>query len=320
MNNIIEKSNKISDAIEFLNTSELKTLIVLNKKKFIGTITDGDIRRGLLKKIDINSSLLKIANKKPFTTFRKILDKKTEIKMQNKEIYCLPIISKNNEYIGYHKIDKKSFDTVNDDTIIIIMAGGKGKRLAPLTNKIPKPMIKIKGKPMIEHIIEKIIKDNFKKIIVTTHYKGQIIESYLKKKKYSSKIKFLREEKPLGTIGSLSVMDLRKYKNCIVTNADILSNFQFSDILRYHKLNDADFTITTYLKKVVSEYGNLKLKGKMIQDIKEKPSHIQNISIGIYAFKTAIINNLMKNQYCDVPTLINKLIQKKKESSFISTS
>ena len=313
MENIIQKNKKISDAIKILNVVKIKTLIVLDKKRFIGTITDGDIRRGIIKKININSNVLKIANKKSVTTFNKKLDEKTKIKMIKKKFYCLPIISKNKQYIGCHKISDKTVSSLNNDTVIIIMAGGRGKRLDPLTKKIPKPMIKIKNKPMIEHIIEKIIKDNFKKIIITTHYKSELIENYFNKKKYSSKIEFINESKPLGTIGGLSSMNLEKYENCILTNADILSNFKFSDILKYHKLNNADFTITTYIKKVKSEYGNLSLNGKMIRNIKEKPSHIQNISIGIYAFKTNILKNLERNKYCDVPTLINRILKSKKK-------
>ena len=313
MQNLIEKNKKISDAIKILNLSEIKTLVVLDKNKFLGTITDGDIRRGLIKKININSNILKITNKKSFTTSKEKLDEKTHLRMLKRKIYCLPILSKKQGYLGYHKIDEKVVNTLNDDTIIIIMAGGRGKRLNPLTKKIPKPMIKVQNKPMIEHIVEKILKNNFKKIIITTHYKSGIIENYLKKKKYASKIEFFKETSPLGTIGSLSMMNLKKYKNCILTNADILSNFQFTDILKYHKLNNADLTITTYIKKIQSEYGNLVLKGKMIRNIKEKPSHIQNISIGIYAFKTIILKNLKKNKYCDVPTLINRIIKNKKK-------
>ena len=313
MKNLIEINKKISDAINILNLSEIKTLIVLDNNKFLGTITDGDIRRGLIKKININSNILKITNKKSVTTTKNKFDEKTNLRMLKKKIYCLPILSKNNKYLGYHKIDEKAVNTLNDDTIIIVMAGGRGKRLNPLTKKLPKPMIKINNKPMIEHIVEKILRDKFKKIIITTHYKSEIIESYFKKKRYSSKIEFFKETTPLGTIGSLSMINLKKYQNCILTNADILSNFQFTDILKYHKSNNADLTITTYINKIQSEYGNLVLKGKIIRDIKEKPSHVQNISIGIYAFKTAILKNLKKNKYCDVPTLINKIIKNKKK-------
>lgn len=313
MNNIIQKKSNISTAIKLLNLSEIKTLVVLDKNKFIGTVTDGDIRRGLLNKITIDDNILKITNKKSITTFSKILKDNFKQKMIKKKIYCVPIITKNKNYLGYHNITEKTQAVLNDDSCFVIMAGGKGKRLLPLTKKIPKPLIKIKNKPMIEIIIKKILKDKFKKIYITTNYMAEKIEKFLKKEKYKSVLSFIRENKPLGTIGSLSKINFNEYNHCIVTNSDILSNFVYSDILKYHKLNNADLTICTYYKKVKSEYGNLTVKGKMISNINEKPTYIQNISIGIYVIKTELIKILKKNKYCDTPDFINLLIKKKKK-------
>lgn len=313
MNNTIEKKYKISDAIKLLDRSDIKTLIVLDKKKFVGTITDGDIRRCLINKIDIDSNILKITNKKSTTTLLKIISEDFRQKMINKKIYCLPIVTANKTCIGYHNIFKTNNYIYNDDCCVAIMAGGKGTRLLPLTKKIPKPLIKIKGKAMIEIIINKILKDKFKKIFITTHYMAEKIEKYFQKKECRQSLSFIREKKPLGTIGSLATIKLNKFSHCIVTNADILSNFMFSDIVRYHKLNNADLTICTYYKKVKSDYGNLTLKGKMIHNIKEKPTYIQNISVGIYVIKTQLLGYLNKNQYCDVPSFINLLIKNKKK-------
>lgn len=313
MNNTIEKKYKISDAIKLLDRSDIKTLIVLDKKKFVGTVTDGDIRRGLINKIDLNSNILKITNKKSTTTLLKTISEDLSQKMIDKKIYCLPVVTKNKTYISYHNISKTNNHILNDDCCVAIMAGGKGTRLLPLTKETPKPLIKIRGKAMIEIIINKILKDKFKKIFVTTHYMAEKIEKYFQKKECVKSLSFIKEKIPLGTIGSLSTIKLNKFDHCIVINADILSNFMFSDIVRYHKLNNADLTICTYYKKVKSDYGNLTLKGKMIHNIKEKPTYIQNISVGIYVVKTELLNYLNKNQYCDVPNFINLLIKKKKK-------
>lgn len=317
--NTIQQTNTISEAIKLLHLCKIKTLIVLDKNKFIGTITDGDIRRGLLKQISLDSDVLKITNKKSITTFSKILDDKFKKKIIRKKIYCVPIIKKDKNYIDYHYVAQekdnllKKDNLLNSDTCCVIMAGGKGKRLLPLTKKIPKPLVKIKNKPMIEVIIKKILRDQFNKIYITTNYMAEKIEKFLMKRKYKLHLNFVREKKEMGTIGSLSKINFDKYNHCIVTNSDVLSNFVYSDILNYHKLNNADLTICTYFKKIISNYGNLTTKGKMISNIIEKPTYVENISIGIYVIKTKLLKLLKKNTYCDVPDFINLLIKKKKK-------
>jgi dTDP-glucose pyrophosphorylase/CBS domain-containing protein len=313
MNNLIDISSTINDAIKTLNLSDVKTLIILNNKKFIGTITDGDIRRGLIKKISLNSNILKIANKRPYTTNYKTLSDKMKLSIKSKKIYCVPIVKKNLEYIGYHKISDNTVNTLQDNSLVVVMAGGRGKRLDPITKKIPKPLVKIKNKPLIEHIVNKTFKDNFKKILITIHYKGNMIKNFFKKNKYSKKILFFKENKPLGTVGSLSLINVKGYENCILTNSDIISNFSFLDILRYHELNKSDLTIATYFKKTQSKYGNLILNGKNIRNIMEKPLREENVSVGIYVIKSEMLKFLKKGKFCDMPSFINKLINLKKK-------
>lgn len=320
MNNIVKKKLIIDEAIKILNIAEIKTLIIVRQKKLLGTVTDGDIRRGLIKKISLKSNVEKVINFKPYSTKNQIFSQNLKNRMLKNKISCLPIIDKNNNFLGQHNLNDTIEDENNNNNnknVIIIMAGGRGKRLSPLTDKIPKPMIKIGKKPMIGHIVDKFLKQGFKNIIITTHYKSNIIKKYFQNKNRYSSLKFYREKKPLGTIGCLANLNLSAYENCIISNSDILGGYSPEEILKYHKLNNSDMTVTTYLKKISSPYGNLSNKGKMIYNITEKPTYFENIAIGFYVVKRKFLINLKKNNFMDVPNFINKLIKlKKKVMSF----
>lgn len=315
MKNIIKKNINISQAIKILNSVEIKTLIVIKNKKLLGTITDGDIRRGLIKKINLSSSILRVINFKPVTTKNKIFSLKLKNRMLNKKINCLPIIDQNNFFLGVHKINDliKFEKKYNENNIVIIMAGGRGIRLSPITDKIPKPLIKVGKKPIIAHIVDKFLNQGFKNIIITTYYKSNMIKDYFQSKDRYSKIKFFKEKKPLGTIGCIANLNLKKFQNCIISNSDILGNYSPEEILKYHDLNKSDMTVTTYLKKISSPYGNLSNKGKVIYNIKEKPTYFENIAVGIYIIKRKFLLMLKKNKFMDVPQFINKMIKNKKK-------
>lgn len=319
MDNIINKEITISDAIKILNSVEIKTLIIINNKKLLGTITDGDIRRGLIKKINLKSSVKKVINFKPYTTTSKIFSPALKNRMLKKKINSLPIVDKKKKFLGQYNLNDIVEENKNnkDKNVVIIMAGGRGKRLSPLTDKIPKPLIRVGKKPIIGHIVDKFLKQGFNKIIITTHYKSNMIKKYFKNKNKYRNLKFYREKKPLGTIGCLANLNLKNYDNCIISNSDILGGYSPEDILKYHILNNSDMTVTTFLKEISSQYGKLSNKGKIIYNIREKPTYFENIAIGLYVVKRKFLLNLKKNKFMDVPDFINKLIKiKKKVMSF----
>ena len=315
INNYFLNENKsIRKAIKKLEQLDYKTIIVLDKfSKIIGTITDGDIRRGLIKNIKLEDKVNEIISKRFISTTSKIFSKKVLSLMVKNKINFIPVVNKFYKVIDIHF--KPYFDTDYEiKNFFVIMAGGKGKRLKPITKNIPKPLIKINGKPIIEHIVKKASEENFKNFIVTTFYKSEKITKFLKKfDKNNYKINFIKEKKPLGTAGSLFYLSKHKYDSIIISNCDIISNLRYSDLLNYHKLNNADVTIATNKKIFSSPFGNVEIFNNKVSFIHEKPVFESNVSTGIYAIKIKNLKYLKQNTYCDMPDFINFLINKKKK-------
>lgn len=308
--NLIQSCVSLKDVIKRLQNVKIKTLIVLNKKKFVGTITDGDLRRALLNNLKFSGTANDIANKKSIFTKDEIYTDRLEKIFKDKKIDILPIINSKNLYVGYH-ILKSEAKSLSCD--FVIMAGGFGKRLMPLTNKIPKPLIKINKKPMIEHIISKAKKDKFKNINVITHYKSHLIEQFVKQKYFD--VKVFKERYPMGTIGGIKKLKLNeKFNNhTLITNCDIFTSISYSDIVNFHKSSKADMTVVTEMKKIQSPFGNIKLSNKKVTKFEEKPEHINNVVIGIYIFRNSVLKYLKKSKKLDMPNFINLLLEKRKK-------
>ena len=202
----ISSDKNLEFVINKLNKNLIKTCFVLKNKKLIGSITDGDIRRSILKNISKKTPINEIMNKKPIKIYnfdKNPINKLSEY-VTKKKIYIFPVVSKSNRYIGFINYNKKyiNVDSINNRYDVVIMAGGFGKRLRPLTINKPKPLIKVNGIPIIHRVISKIDNINVNKIYVTLHYKSKSIIKYLKKLN-SKKIITIIEKKPKDTIGSL---------------------------------------------------------------------------------------------------------------------
>lgn len=310
-NTLVSEKKTIKDAILNLNSSSLKIVCVIGKnKKLLGTITDGDIRRCMLKKISTSSSVTKIMNRKPNVLMEgKELDKK---KVFDKlKLIAIPVVNKKKQ------IKDIIFDTgkkrINNKFYII--AGGRGSRMMPLTLNLPKPMLMYNGEVIIESIIEKARLSGFNNFYISINYLGEKIKKYLKKYENSGiKINFIVEKKQLGTGGSLSNFYNKKINEpFLVTNADLITNLKYNEILNYHREYEADATVG--VKKMIfkNPYGVVETKKIIVKNITEKPSFEFNVNAGIYVFNPKVLNKIKKNTYFDIPDLISQLIKRKKK-------
>lgn len=285
-------------------------LVVGKRKNILGTITDGDIRRALLNNFNINDKVEKIYKRNPLVT-KKILTAKEIKKILNKKgVTFLPLINKKNEILDIYD-DEKLDEVISINYHMLIMAGGKGLRLRPLTNKIPKPLLLVNKKPIIEHIIMNAKNQGIKNFLISINYLGYKIKKYLGNgSKLGVKIKYLEEKKPLGTAGSINL--IKKFNRpIIVTNSDIISKIDFKEMISAHKKNNSQISIAAKVFYEKDNYGRIVASGNVVKKIIEKLEQNLLINAGIY-FINPIIKKIIKNsEYVDMTDLINIGLKKK---------
>ena len=244
---LLSENSSIDSAIKCLNNSELQIVLVVKKnRKLIGTITDGDIRRGLLNGYSIKNSIKKIINKNCLTVSRSTSDYTMDKLMDANDIYQLPVVDRNKKVIGL-KTWRESVVSDQIENKIVIMAGGKGKRMLPYTKKYPKPLLILGNKPILEHIMIKAKSEGFKNFVFAINYLGHMIEKFFGNgSKLGIKIKYLKEKRPLGTAGALSLLNPKPRLPIIVCNGDVISDIRFRDLLDFFLL----FNVQTLLNNL----------------------------------------------------------------------
>jgi len=300
-NLILYKEDKIIDAMHRLNEGDFRFQLIINKKReLLGTLTDGDVRRAIIKGYTSESSITNCMNKSP---------KVGQVHLPNnhyrlfKEISSvlkfLPIVDKNS-ILDSVIVEKY----INNKKTALIMAGGYGKRLGNITKNIPKPLLKIGKEPMLETLIKKLEKANFNKIYISTFYLHEKIEKFIKKKFSKSNIRIILEESPLGTAGSINLIPEEDRKMLMVINADVVTDIDFEAITLFHseKLNDITITVAKYSNQI--KFGVVDFdKNLNFKKLKEKPITDYFILSGIYCLNKNICD-LVNNENLDMPTLI----------------
>jgi dTDP-glucose pyrophosphorylase len=303
---IISKDQKIYQAIDKINKSKIKILFVVDKKnKLLGSISSGDIRRSIVKRIDPNQNIQKIMFTKPKYLFKKENIKKKE------NLICIPIVNKRKVIVDFQfshiiKNDKKN--------TIFLMAGGKGVRLLPLTKKTPKPLLKIKGTPIIEKIITNFRNQGFKNFIISLNYLGHKIKKYLGDgKKLNVSITYIHEKKYLGTAGSLSLINHKKTVfPIIIGNSDLITEIDYSNLISYHNKKSSDLTICVKNKIFEMPYGEILQSREKVSKIIEKPTIRHLVNAGVYVANKTILKDLVKNKHLMMNEFITRKLKKNK--------
>lgn len=307
---VISHNDSIKDAMVFLNKAPIKTLLVLNKKKLVATLSDGDIRRGLISGKKLDAKVIEICNF-DFKYVNNVNDKyKIKNIFQKFNLPLIPVIDQQSRIKDIIYKDIKNSNNLHKDNFIFILAGGEGTRLLPLTKNIPKPILKV-GKSSIIEIIFNFFKNyGYNNFIISLNYKKEEFKNYLSKNT-SVNYKFIEEKKQLGTAGSLSLLKNIK-KPFFIINGDIICNTNYSSLMEFHKSNKAKLTIVTRRIEKKSQYGVLEInKDKLVKNIKEKPVEYEFINAGIYVAEPSILKLLEFGQKIDMPDLIQMLIKKR---------
>ena len=311
---LIKEDTSVKDVLLNLNNTSLKiSLVVDDKKKLIGTVSDGDIRRGFLNGMDLNSPIKEIINRDPLTVSKSATYEYSVSLMKNLKFYQIPIIDKNRKVIGIHLIDE-SFPVKELDNVMLIMAGGEGKRMLPHTENTPKPMLKVAGKPILEHIIARAKKQGFSKFFISIHFQSEIIKNYFGNgDKWSVKIKYIEENKPLGTAGAIALIDPFPNKNFVVMNGDLITSVQFDDMLNFHEFHKAVASMSVKSYQWENPFGVVNTEGINITSFEEKPKLDYKINAGVYVFSPEIKKVLNSYEKCDMPEIFRRLQSVKKQ-------
>lgn len=307
---MIKEQASILDALKTINSmgrNEALTLFVENKNhQVIGTLTDGDVRRNLVKGKELTSCVGEIANQN--FTYLKVdtYDVKQIHTAKDKGIELLPVLNNQMQIVDVVNLKKqKSYLPVD----AVLMAGGKGERLRPLTDKMPKPLVKIGDKAIIDYNIERLISYGLKHINVTINYLGEQLEEHFSFPLHGVKVETVREPNYLGTMGSIQFVKEFHNDTILVMNSDLFTNIDYEDFYLHFKEHNADMSVAAVPYNVNIPFGIFELDGRNIKGIKEKPTYHHYANAGIYLIKKEVLKYIPKNHFFNATDLIEELVK-----------
>ena len=293
---VISQERTLFDALGVINSIGAGPLVLFvldDGKKMVGTLTDGDIRRGLLRGLDIHAKISE-AMHRDFNFLRDGVDdivislqKQRELKMK-----LVPVLDDSNHIVDIVNLDKYRTKLPVD---VVLMAGGKGERLRPLTEKTPKPLIRVGDKCIIDHNIDRLLLYGVKHISVTVNYLREQLEEHFSVPHGEIKINTVREPQYLGTIGSIRFVEAFHNDTILVMNSDVFTNIDYEDFFLHFKQNVADMSVAAVPYVVKVPYGVFNLEGREIKGVTEKPTISYYANAGIYLIKKELLDLVPEN-------------------------
>lgn len=318
-NIILKKDDTVLKALELLDLYALRIVLVVDdENRLLGSITDGDIRRGLLKGQDLHASVETIMHTTPYSIEEGTLTNRQIFEiMREKRYLALPVI-KDGQLVNIVTLDDL-IQKKRKENPVFIMAGGFGTRLRPLTDKCPKPMLPVGGKPLLETIISNFKEQGFYKFYISTHYLPEVIHKHFGDgAKFDIEIQYVHESEPLGTGGALSLLPKDEITvPFIVINGDVLTNMNFEKLLDFHAKNNASATMCVREFQYQIPYGVVNSENNIIQGMTEKPSYYFDINTGIYVISPELLAEVQA-EFIGMPTILEQQIAKDKKVSSYS--
>lgn len=308
---LITRDKTILETMQLIDKSSMQIAVVVDSSEHIlGTVTDGDIRRGILKGMSLDFTVDNVMNTQPFTAPYGKSVQEYEMILQRKDLKQLPLVDELGKVLDLYTIKSKAAHR-RYDNFVVLMVGGLGTRLRPLTDEIPKPMLHVGGKPILETIIESFKDAGFYRFILSVSYKKEQIENYFQDgSNFDVEISYLHEDKRLGTAGPLSLIKEPLDKPVIVMNGDLLTKVNFEQLVDFHIENKAEATMCVRDYEFQVPYGVIKTHQHKLVAIEEKPIHHSYVNAGIYVLNPSVIDLVPYNEFYDMPDLFSTLILK----------
>ena len=308
---LITENASVEEAVRCLNAVALQiALVVDGQERLVGTITDGDIRRGLLAGLTLQSPLESIVYRNPLVVPPGMRRDLIADLMRANRIHQLPVVDESRRVVGLHLWDEMPGVQQSLENVMVIMAGGFGTRLKPHTLSCPKPLLPVAGKPILEHIIERAKGSGFSRFVVSVHYLGHMIEEHFGDgSRLGVGIRYLREDTPLGTAGALQLIEPRPHRPFVVTNGDVLTDIHYGELLDFHIRGRAGATMAVRMFEWQHPFGVVHTSGISITGFEEKPVYRSHVNAGVYVLEPQALDLLPRGEPCDMPVLFEALRQ-----------
>lgn len=306
---LISPETPLSEAIAKIDASGLQAALIVDENALLhGILTDGNIRRAILAGKNLQVPVSEVMNSKPTTVPVGTSNEEKLDLMRRLTIHHLPLVNDVGHVVGLSTLDDLIGATARPNWVVL-MAGGLGQRLQPLTEDRPKPLLPVAGKPILEIIVEGFSAQGFKHIFLSINYKAEMIRDHFGDgSRWGVQIEYLHEKTRMGTAGALSLLPDRPTDPLLVMNGDLLIQTKFDNLLQFHQAHDAAATMAVREYELRVPYGVVRLDGARIQKIEEKPTQRFFINAGIYALSSAALDHLLPDEFCDMPTLFDRLI------------
>ena len=305
------------EALKKMDITNRKLLIVEKNDLFIGLLSIGDIQRAIIKNISLDTKIFNILRKDfKIASTEDTLDEIKKMMFEDRIELC-PVVNKKSKIINIHYWEdlfknKKNEYNKKINLPVVIMAGGLGERLKPLTNVIPKPLLPINDNTIIEEIFSRFSKYDCNNFFLSINYKSELIKFYIENQKLSYNINFFKENKPLGTAGSLSLLKNKINETFFITNCDCLIDQDYFELLKYHQDNKNEMTIVSSLKNLQIPYGTITTKDNgMLDTLDEKPNLTLQVNSGMYILEPHLINEIPKDTFFHMTDLVSTIINRK---------
>lgn len=315
---VISPNDLINVAIRCIDAGAIGICLVLDdSSRLISTITDGDVRRAMLAGIGFDESVVRLLELKEKRTDRRIpvtrpvamADDLLLTTMKSEDVQHIPLLDDLGRVVDVALLGKLISSNVLPVISAVIMAGGFGSRLRPLTETVPKPMLPVGGKPLLERIINQLQSSGVHNVSITTHYlPDKIVEHFGGGQDFGVNLSYVHEEQPLGTAGSLGLLDPPQ-DTILVINGDILTNIDFRSMANFHRSHDAALTIAVRHYEVSVPYGVVISDGERVSEVREKPRLDFFINAGIYLMEPRVWPFISRGEHLDMPRLIERLIE-----------
>lgn len=305
--NLVTPDTTILETLKIIDTHGVPFGLVHEGRVLRGTVTDGDIRRGILSGFPLTDPVSKVMNTSPIIAAENTSDGEAARLMRRATIGHLPLVDDAGCIVDLKVL--KDLDPEPDGrNAVVLMAGGQGTRLYPLTEDIPKPMLEIGGRPILETIIERFVAQGFGDIYLAVNYKAEVIESYFGDgRTFGAEISYLREDQALGTGGALSLLPKRPGAPLIVMNGDVLTKVNFNHLIKFHRNHGAPATMGVSEYRFTVPFGVVETEAETFKSIAEKPEHTFFVNAGIYVIDPDVLDLIESGSAIDMPDLFQAL-------------